>query len=345
MKDSRGSIIYVGKSKSLRNRVQTYFQNSKDHSNKVEKLVKNIKDFEYILTDTEFEALLLECQLIHKLKPMYNSMMKTPKSYTYIVINLNEDFSNIQTTSHKNENDGNYYFGPFTSKNTVEKAVRGLKEFLQIDCTYTSKRVTPCLNYTLGLCIGMCLGKLDVTNQYHAILTNIIALLNGTDKSILKDMKKKMLYASENFDFEAAAKYRNYIEAITSLLKKEKVIKFTKKNKNIVMIESLDGHTIKLFLIKGDKVLFREKYQLESSNLESLHAQIKSNIITFFNLKTNQSRKEISKDELDHAQIIYSYIKSNNSNFITIPNIWIKSKEHDRIDLAITELLILTARP
>ena len=111
------------------------------------------------------------------------------------------------------------------------------------------------------------------------------------------------------------------------------------------MIESLDGHTIKLFLIKGDKVLFREKYQLESSNLESLHAQIKSNILTFFNLKTNQSRKEISKDELDHAQIIYSYIKSNNSNFITIPNIWIKSKEHDRIDLAITELLILTAHP
>ena len=191
--------------------------------------MKNIKDFDYILTDTEFEALILECQLIHKLKPMYNSMMKTPKSYTYIVINLNKDFSSIETTSLKDENDGNYYFGPYTSKNTVEKAIQGLKEFLKIDCPYTSKRNIPCLNYTLGLCIGMCLGKLDVTNQYHAILTNIIALLNGTDKSILKDMKKKMLYASENFDFETAAKYRNYIEAITSLLKKEKVIKFTKR--------------------------------------------------------------------------------------------------------------------
>ena len=111
------------------------------------------------------------------------------------------------------------------------------------------------------------------------------------------------------------------------------------------MIESLDKHTIKLFLIKGNKVLFSEKYQLESNNMEQLSARIKTNIMTFFNIKAHKSPKEISKDEIDHAQIIYSYLKSNNCNFITIPNIWIKSKEHDRIDLAITELLTPTVRP
>ena len=339
MKDSRGHIIYVGKSKCLRNRVQTYFQNQREHSKKVEKLVKNIKDFEYILTDTEFEAFLLECQLIQEIQPMYNSMMKRPQSYTYIVIKLNKEFPSIETAQLINENDDNYYFGPYTSKNTVEKAIQGLKEFLKIDCPHTSKRNTPCLNYTLGLCMGMCLGKLDVTKQFHTILTSIIALLNDTDKSILKDMKKKMLYASENFDFETAAKYRDYIEAITSLLNKEKVIKFTKRNKNMVMIEPLSEHTIKLFLIKGDKVLFSEKYQLKSNLKEQLKEQIKINIVTFFKNKGHKSTKEISKDEIDQAQIIYSYLKNNNCNYITIPNKWILTKDSEQIDLAIDKLL------
>ncbi len=337
MKDSDGRIIYVGKSKHLKNRVQSYFQHSKNHTKKVEKLVKNINDFDYIVTDTEFEAFMLECKLIQELQPMYNTMMKRPQSYTYIVIKLNQAISSIETTNLMDDNDGNHYFGPYPNKNRVEKAIQGLKEFLKIDCQSPAAKNAPCLNYSIGLCIGMCLGKSHVTKQYHTIITNIIALLNGTDKMILQEMKKQMLEAAENVDFEKAAKYRDDIEAITSLLKKEKVIKFTKKNKNIVMIEYLPEHSMKLFLIKGNKVLFSEKYQLE--NIEQLKKQIKTIILTFFKRNTRQPSLKISKNEIDDAQIIYSYLKSSNCNYIVIPNTWLHPKKHDQIDLAIHTLL------
>jgi excinuclease ABC subunit C len=119
MKDSLQSIIYVGKSKDLKSRVSSYFINSKSHSPTVVKLVKNIKDFEYILTDTEFEAFMLECKLIREIKPMYNKKMKSPLSYTYIKIH--KDYTNIETSTESVQDDGNFYFGPYTSKGTVEK--------------------------------------------------------------------------------------------------------------------------------------------------------------------------------------------------------------------------------
>src|SRR3954452_23588422 len=112
-------------------------------------------------------------------------MRKRPQSYTNMMIQLNKECPSIETVSLTGEKDGNLYFGPYTNKNTVEKALQGLKEFLKIDCPYPAKQNTPCLNYSLGLCIGMCLGRSDVNQQYNTIITNIIALLNGTDKGIL----------------------------------------------------------------------------------------------------------------------------------------------------------------
>jgi excinuclease ABC subunit C len=292
MKDSLGSIIYVGKAKNLKKRVQSYFQNSKSHPSKVKKLVKNLKDFEYIVTDTEFEAFMLECKLIKELKPIYNKKMKNPLSYTYVVIQMDEEYPSIEITNSPVENDCNLYFGPYTSKNTVEKALQGMKEYFKILCSNTSKKNTECLNYSLGLCIGMCLGGAAV-EEYHNIINKIIALFNGTDMSVLKEMKQRMLYASEKFDFETAAKYRDYIDAISFLINKEKVIEFTKDNKNIAVIEHLSNCTIKLFLIKGNKVLFSEKYILEKANIEYLSTIIKTNILTCFKAKTLNSSIEV----------------------------------------------------
>lgn len=126
MKDSSGSIIYVGKSKNLKNRVQSYFQNSKNHTKKVEKLVHHLKDFDFIVTDTEFEAFLLECKLIKEYRPFYNKMMKNPEWYTYIRIHMEKG---MELSSQMNKNDHYQYFGPYTSKSTAEKALQGLKDF------------------------------------------------------------------------------------------------------------------------------------------------------------------------------------------------------------------------
>ncbi|MFC6604942.1 GIY-YIG nuclease family protein [Ectobacillus funiculus] len=338
MKDSLGQIIYVGKAKNLKNRVQSYFRDSKSHSPKVKKLINHLKDFDYILTDTEFEAFMLECTLIKELKPTYNRMMKNPQSFTYIAINMNEDYRDIEMTYSPIENDGKLYFGPFTSKSTVERAIQGVKECFKIHCSNPSRKNTACLNYSLGLCIGMCLGG-SAVKQYNEIIDKMIALLTGTDMSILEEMKQMMVAASEKYDFEAASKYRDNISAVNSLLSKEKVIEFTEGNHNIVTIDPLTDSTIKLFLIKRTNVLFSHKYSLESSYIEQLSEEIKTNILTYFKNNDLNSAIAVSRDEIDEAQIIYSYLNSSNCSHLIIPDKWLNSENHFNINLALNTLL------
>lgn len=341
MKDSSGQIIYVGKSKNLKNRIHSYLQTSKNHTRKVEKLVNHLKDFDYILTDTEFEAFMLECNLIKELKPIYNKLMKSPQSYIYIMIRRDKGPYSIETTNQINVNDGNLYFGPYTSKNTVVKAINGMKDFFKMDCSNPSNKNTMCLNYTLGLCIGMCFDR-SAMEQVQQTMDRIVALLEGSDSGILEEMQPKMIEVSKDFDFEKAAKIRDYIEAIHSLLKKEKVIDFTKENKNIVVLESLDDLRIKLFLINGNKVQFSQMYDVDDKHMEQLVQLIKANILAYF-MSPNAPHPPINirKDEVDEAQIIYRYLKSGACKYLIIPKKWLYTENHDKIDNAIKELLNL----
>lgn len=134
MKDSQGQTLYVGKAKNLKNRVQSYFRNSTNHSPKIKKLVKHLRDFDYIQTDTEFEAFMLECQLIKSIKPLYNRMMKSPQSFIYISIGLIGNHRKIDIVFEPNENDGKVYLGPFTSRRNVERAIRALKDCFKLNC-------------------------------------------------------------------------------------------------------------------------------------------------------------------------------------------------------------------
>ncbi len=338
MKDSLGSIIYVGKAKNLKKRIQSYFQESRPHSSKVEKLIKNLKDFEYIVTDTEFDALMLECKLIKEIKPRYNRRMKSPLSYAYIVVRADSGYPAIEAAYTRVKDDGNLYFGPYSSKNTVDSALDGIREFYKILCSNPLKKNAPCLSYSLGLCIGVCLGG-SAAEQYHDIIDRIIAMLNGTDSSILEEMKGKMIYASQELDFETAAKCRNYIDAVSSLINKEKVIEFTEENRNIAIIEDLSPDSIKLFLIKGSKVLFSEKYVRESSDIEKLIAVIKTHILTYFHDEMSGASMKVAKDEIDEAHIIYGYLKSSACKHIIIPQEWLEHGGSANIDEALNKLL------
>jgi excinuclease ABC subunit C len=334
MKDSSGSIIYVGKSKNLKNRVGSYFQNSKAHSPKVVKLVKNIKDFEYILTDTEFEAFMLECKLIKHLKPFYNKMMKSPLSYVYIKIKMNEKYPSIDFCSEWVEAENTLYFGPYTNKNTVERAVQGIKESCKLLCSGTSRSNSSCLNYSLGLCMGICMGD-AAKDQYDSIIDDIINLLKGTDRKVLEEMDEKMSSAAEKFDFETAAKYRDYISAVSYLLSKEKVIEFTEENKNIALLETLQDNSVKFFLIKGSKVLFSDRY-----NLDSLDAkQLKTTALACFRNKELPSSIMINRDEIDEAQIIYSYLKTSRCRYVIVPDKWLIKNTSTALEKALLKLL------
>ncbi|EKN71720.1 hypothetical protein BABA_00190 [Neobacillus bataviensis LMG 21833] len=319
MKDSRGNIIYVGKAKNLKNRVSSYFQNSKAHSEKIKKLKTNIADFNYIPTDTEFEAFMLECKLIREIKPIFNRMMKNSQSYCYMMIQMDGSHQKFEITNSV-QKDGNLYFGPFTSKRTVEKAIQGIKEFFKISCSYPSFTNTPCLNFSLGLCIGICFLDTAV-DQYKNILTKISDLLNGTDTGILEEMEQRMVKASSNYDFETAAKYRDNLDAIRSLIYKESVIEFTEANKNIVVLESLEDNSHKIFLIKGNKVLFSKKFKVADFNREQLVKTINTSVLSYFKNDTT-THIDVSRDDIDAAQIIYSYLKSSTCNYLILPDNW-----------------------
>ncbi|WP_144552967.1 GIY-YIG nuclease family protein [Bacillus sp. X1(2014)] len=315
MKDSNGQIIYVGKAKNLKNRVRSYFQNSKAHTQKIIKLKASLKDFDYILTDTEFEAFMLECKLIKEIKPIFNRMMKNPQSYVYIRIHKDEDYQRMEICKDA-EKPESLYFGPYKSKNIVEKALIGMKDFYKVNCSSPSNKKTPCLNYSLGLCLGMCMGGAAL-HTYNERINKIPALLQGIDLSLLSEMEQKMIVASEKFDFEIAGKYRDTLEAIHSLLHKEKVIEFTESNKNIAVIEPLKGQSFKLFLIKKNNIIYSEKFK--SSEIESVHKIIKSNILAAFIRIDDNPIKKISREEIDFAQIIYSYLNSSNCSYFIIP--------------------------
>lgn len=344
MKESRGGIIYVGKANNLKRRVQSYFHNSKSHSPKVEKLVKHLTDFDYLITDTEFEAFMLECQLIKQLKPLNNKKMKSPLSYTYIVIQMDDEYPGIAITNSRTKKKNHHYFGPFTSKGTVERALQAIKEFYKIMCTKPTSKDSTCLNHSLGLCIGMCLGGTP-GKQYRKIINNIINLLNGTDLSILKDLEQRMLDASNNFDFETAAKYRDYSNTVNSLINKTKVISFTEDNKSIVIIEPLNKYTVKLFLVKRNQIVFSEKYFRSNLATKQLCAIIKTNILTFFKTKELNSSVQVNSDELDELQIIYSYLNGSNCKYVTIPESWIENEVPFHLDEAINKLLLDVIEP
>lgn len=340
MKDSLNSTIYVGKSKNLKSRVSSYFQNSKSHSPKVLKLVKNLKNFDYITTDTEFEAFILECKLIRIIKPIYNRQMKNPKSYCYIKISLDEKYPDIEICNTLDKLNKSIYFGPYTSKNTVERAINGIKEFYKILCNTNFKGSDSCINYSMDLCIGVCLND-NRKKQYKTILNRIIQLLKGEDKTILIEMEQKMNTLSDNFHFEKAAKYRDYINAINYMLSNIKVINFANENKNIALLEFVNEDSFKFFLIRGNKLLFSGKYNLKNTKYKNLEILLKSKILFYFKDKNLGKSLEITQEEIDEAQIIYSYLKNkfNNCRYIIIKEIWLHDLFNNHINIHIKELL------
>lgn len=335
MKDQKGEVIYVGKAKSLKKRVQTYFQNSAAHPQKIKKMIANINDFNVLDTDTEFEAFLLECKLIKEWKPLFNKKMKSHLSYSYIAIEMDGPYRKISIASEKSDGGGTKYFGPYTSPIYVKKAIENFKEYFKINCLQPLKG-SPCLNYTLGKCNGLCLGGKGV-EEYNRIVDMFISFLQGSDEEILDELEKKMHHASEEYQFEEAAKYRNYMKSFSTLLYKENMIQFTGGNKNIVVVEWIDDNTLKVFLIKGHKVVFKKKYH--SEQFRQLSKEITEFIFCSFRQVDKRQSVIIGREELDEAQIIYSYLNGGNARHIVIPEEWLDGSEYEKLDISIDHLL------
>ncbi len=342
MKDSHGNIIYVGKSKKLKSRVGQYFVKSKKHPPKILKMVQSIRDFEYIITDTEFEALLLECRLIKEIKPMYNSQMKNDRGYIYIRITVEERFPRIMTAKEKLE-EGSMYFGPYKGQSSIERAVMAIRENLQIrSCSGAILRpyTRGCLSYDLGFCSGPCSDG-EAAKVYLDRINEAVSFLEGRDMSLLARLEDKMMSASMKHEFDKAARYRDDLYALRHIKNSQRAIGFVKRVRSIAVIEPLGNSEIKLFLIRGRELLYAERFVYSSIERCSIIEKIRDAVFNY--LKPDKSGQKISlgKQDLDQAHIIYSYLKNhkNNCRYIVIPSTWLEEVTGSKLCKGIKKLL------
>lgn len=267
MKDVNGEIIYVGKSKNLKNRVSSYFRGFNSHMLKVQTMVINIHEFEYIITDNEMEALILESNLIKKNMPRFNILLKDDKMYPYIVVTINENFPRVFMTRQIPK--GNHkIFGPYTGAEQVKITLEVLQTLFPIrECSkkITDKIDRPCLNYHIGRCAGAC-NHMITEAKYGAYIQSIIRFLNGDKEWLIKEIQEKMLHAAEMMDYEKAATYRDQIEALRALNVKQKALQVNGKNQDFIATYSFETRTcVMLFQVREGRIEGRESYNITGS--------------------------------------------------------------------------------
>lgn len=314
MKDLNGDVIYVGKSKVLKNRVSQYFQNTASHSQKTIVMVSKIDDFDYVLTDTEAEALALECNLIKRYKPQYNILLKDDKQYPYIKITMNEDYPRIMMTRIILR-DGASYFGPYMSGFMVRDILEILKKIFQIrSCNKNLSRDIgkgrPCLLFHLNECSAPCANNIS-KEEYREIFDKIESVLKGDIKGITEELKKKMLKASENLEFEKAASYRDKIESIKTLSEKQKISTTKTDSRDVIGIYSENGEScIQVFYIRDGKTIGTEHFifdTAESSGNEIIEAFIKQ----FYYGSTSIPREIVIPYSFNEIEDVETWLSSN----------------------------------
>ncbi|NMA94463.1 MAG: excinuclease ABC subunit UvrC [Clostridiales bacterium] len=333
MKDKEGDVIYVGKAISLKNRVRQYFQSSRSHSQKVRSMVQNIEDFEYIITDSELEALILESNLIKKYRPKYNVLLKDDKHYPYIKVTVNERYPRVILV-RAIERDGGRYFGPYTSSKAVKDTIEVIRNIFPIrDCSRNLegdfKPQRPCLHYYIGDCIAPCLGNVD-EGEYNEMIDKICDFLDGKHQGLLDDLKKEMKLASNALEFEKAASIRDKIMAVEKVLESQKiiwtddmidrdVIAFAKGKSNIIA---------QTFFIRQGKLNGSEHFVLEDSFGNDM-TNVAESFIKQFYAKDCYIPKEIFLDrDIEDLNIIESWLteKRGNRVYIRVPKRGEKSR-------------------
>ncbi len=267
MKNKDGKIIYIGKAKILKNRVKQYFTASSNHSPKVKAMVSNIADFDYILCDSEMEALVLECNLIKEHTPKYNILLKDGKHYPYIKLTLNEEYPKMLFV-RRIEQDGAKYFGPYPTGFGVSETFDIVKEAFKIaHCKKNFPRdigkERPCLYHSMGRCVAPCSGKVT-SEEYKEIFREIDRFLSGSDKELTEKLTEEMKEAAANFEFEKAALCRDKIEALKNLSEKQKVLNAKDEDMDVLAVSVEDIlASVELFTIRGGKLIGSHSFDIK----------------------------------------------------------------------------------
>mgnify|MGYP005770278879 CR=1 FL=1 len=269
MHDARDEIIYVGKAVSLKNRVRQYFQSSRNKTAKIEQMVSRIARFEYIITDSELEALVLGCNLIKEYRPRYNTMLKDDKTYPYIKVTVGEPFPRVQF-SRQMKKDKSRYFGPYTSAGAVKDTIELIHKLYKIRTCNRSLpkdigKERPCLNYHIKQCDAPCQGYIS-QEEYRERIEQVVEFLSGKYDKILKRLEKSMMEASEAMDYEKAIEYRDLLNSVKQVAQKQKITSGSTDDRDVIaMARDEQDAVVQVFFVREGKLIGREHFHLRTA--------------------------------------------------------------------------------
>ena len=310
MKDKEDNILYVGKAVILKNRVRQYFQKN-NKSARIEKMVSQIDHFEYIVVDSEMEALILECNLIKLHRPKYNVLLKDDKMYPYIKITLNEKFPTVRIV-RKKFNDGAKYYGPYTNAFAVKETVEFLNKVYKLKhCRRIfkdGKVETPCLNYHIKRCMGLCRGEVT-KEEYMKVIKQVMMILDGKTEDMLKQLDKEMKEASANLNFEKAAELRDKRISLENLIQKQKMDSFAENDIDIIgIVKILDRAALQIFSVRNSKMLNGENYIFKDLSIET-EEELVENFIKQYYSSGNVPSKIMVKYNLHEEELLKEWLK------------------------------------
>ena len=332
MHDSRDAIIYIGKAVSLRKRVHQYFQPSHDEGIKKAQMVKQIARFEYIVTDSELEALVLECNLIKEHRPKYNTMLRDDKTYPYIRVTLGEDFPRVLFSRHQKK-DKSRYFGPYTSAGAVKDTIELVNKIYQLrTCNRNLPRDTgkdrPCLNYHIHQCTAPCQGYIT-KEAYRERVDAVVEFLNGNYAPVLKSLEEKMNTASANLEFEKAIEYRELLNSVRQIAQKQKITHTDGEDKDIIALAADDRDAVvQVFFIRDGKLIGRDHFYVKIGT-EDTKAQILTTFIKQFYSGTPFIPREIMlPQEIEEQEVLADWLgeKRGSKVYIRVPQKGMKEK-------------------
>lgn len=336
MRDESDEIIYIGKAINLKNRVRQYFQSSKNHTPKVRAMVSRINHFEYIITDSELEALILECNLIKKHRPKYNILLKDDKHYPYIKVTMNEDFPRV-LLARRVEKDGSKYFGPYSSTGYVNDTIEIIKKIFPVrSCKKVFPRdigkERPCLNFYINQCSAPCQGGIN-KDEYRNMMMDICLFLGGKHQELIDRLEEVMKKSSQKLNFEKAAEIRDKISSIKHISERQKIISNAMEDQDVIAFASGESDTmIQVFFIRGGKLLGRENFTLDGA-LETPRSEILCEFLKQFYSHTEFIPKEILlQEEADEINIIESWLsgKRGSKVHVRVPR---KGEKHELVDM------------
>jgi excinuclease ABC subunit C len=311
MRDSSGGVLYVGKAAGLRSRVSSYFASSANLPRKIANMVGKVADYEYIVTESEQEALILECNLIKEHQPPFNARLKDDKSYPFIKIDVSEDFPQVYITRRVNK-DGSRYFGPFASAGSVRRTLNLLKKlFPYRSCTktITGNDARPCLDFHIHRCVGPCIGAVD-KQEYAEVIDQVVLFLEGKTNKVVGSIKKRMLDAADSLEFEKAAVLRDQLTAIEKVNEGQKVLHLTSENVDVIATAPGSREAwVEVFFIRQGKLIGRDNFLMAGTQDDEPNKILTAFVKQFYDATPYVPPRILLQHPLEEADSILKWLR------------------------------------